>query len=192
MADARHRFLPSKRLAGSRTARSKTASGFSLRSGAAWTLALAAAVYLARPLFSPPPSDDPRTGFAARGADFRALKDMIAAEPSVTSVGPDNLREYWLFDGRWSSPRRPGAFLTRAEMLKEVGMPADRFETYLSLLKSVGAYRVARTGDGKGVRVVVRMLPNRAGTSARLVFDAAGGSTGRSSPLGDHWFLEME
>ena len=78
--------------------------------------------------------------------------------------------------------------MTRAEMLKDVGMPADRFETYLSLLKSVGAYRVARMGDGKGVR----MLPNRAGTSARLVYDATGGNAGRSSSLGDHWFLEME
>jgi hypothetical protein len=192
MADARHRFLPSKRLTGARAPRRTAASVFSVRSGVAWTLALAAAFYLVRPLFSSSVSDNPRTHFASRGADFRTLKDMITAETSVTSVGPDNLREYWLFDGRWSSPRRPGAFLTRREMLKEVGMPPDRYEDYLSLLKSVGAYRVARTGNSPDVRVVVRMLPNRGGTSTRLVYDIAGANTGRSSHLGEHWYLEPE
>jgi hypothetical protein len=189
MADTRHRFV-STEAAPARVLRRRPAAAPFLRFGAAWAVLLAAAVLVARPFLSRSPQDA-GLRFAERHSQFRLLKDMLLAEPSVASVGVDNVREYWLFDGRWSSPRRPGQALSRADMLETVALSPSRYDAYLDLLKSVGAYRAVRTGTDPKAKVIVYLLPGPRGAGDRLVHDPSPAARGaRRTGLGDGWFLE--
>src|SRR5262245_10544674 len=117
MADARHRFVPTSPVP-AKAARSAAAPASRvLRAGTAWALVLGVVALLSRPLWQPSAGGDLAALFARQRPRFELLKDMLLAEPLATSVGADNVREYWLFDGRWSSPRRPGRYLSRADML---------------------------------------------------------------------------
>jgi hypothetical protein len=198
MADARHRFVPTPAPAGAarttapaRAARRRSPSGWLLAA------AFAGAGTLLLPSFRSSPGDpDARARFAAHRVQFQLIRDMLLNEPSVTSVGDDNVREYWLFDGRWSSPRRPGESLTRSEMLKAVDLSPKRYESYLDLLKSVGAYRAVRSGAAKNKRVVIHLLPTSKtdGPAPRVVYNAKGETPpgARATPLEDGWALEFD
>lgn len=189
MADARHRFIPTQQSPSSRTAVRRAAAPF-FRTGTAWAVVLGAAVLIMRPFFAP--SGDLSARFTERRAQFEQLRDMLLAEPSVTSVGPDNVREYWLFDGRWSSPRHPGKFLSRADVLEAVALPPSRYEAYLDLLKSVGGYRAAQSGGG--ARVAIHLFPSSKaeGEASRVVYSPGAAVPKRAQPLGDGWYLETD
>jgi hypothetical protein len=191
MADVRHSFVPTASSPAARTA--KRRSPPVLRAGAAWALVLGAGVLLVRPFLKPAPLGDLTARFSMHRSQFQLLSDMLVAEPSVTSVGADNVREYWLFDGRWSSPRTPGRFLSRSQMLEQVGMPPARYEAYLDLLKSLGAYRAVRSSapTGRAPRIILHMLPSADGPSPRLVHDPAR-PPAAGTPLGDGWYAEAE
>lgn len=196
MADARHRFVPTAP-APTRALRRSAPPGAAkaARAGTAWALVLGVAVLLGRPLFMPPGGGDAAARFASQHPRFNLIKDMLLAEPTVTSVGADNVREYWLFDGRWSSPRLPGRFLSRADMLEAVGLAPVRYEAYLDILKSLGAFRAARSGSGPAGRVTVHMLPSSKGeaSSTRVVHVPAGATVSRHSvPLGEGWYIETD
>lgn len=195
MADARHRFVPTEQSstqARAATRRAASSSPF-LRTGTAWALVLGAAFLIARPFFAPGAADA-GTRFTRHQVQFQLIKDMLLAEPAVTSVGADNVREYWLFDGRWSSPRRPGKFLSRADMLEAVALTPARYDAYLDLLKTVGAYRAAQSGAGDGRRVTIHLLPSSKndGETARLVYSPGAVAPKRAQPLGGDWYLETE
>jgi hypothetical protein len=155
-------------------------------------LALGTAAFLAIPFFHSTDAGNSRARFFERQIQFRLLKDMLLAEPSVTSVGPDNVREFWFFDGRWSSPRRPGLFLSREEMLKAVDLSPRRYDAYLDLLKTVGGYRAVRSGPGLHGRVAVQMFAPAKEAPSRVVYDPALGASKRSTSLGGGWFLETD
>jgi hypothetical protein len=184
MAETRHRFVPTPRTGASvRTARRR---GFPRVLTLTVTAAAAAFLW---PLFRAPMPDASRLHFESRRPALDRLKTLLLSEPTVFSVGPDNVREYWLFDGQWTSPKRPGQPLSRDQMLRAVGLSADRYEDYLTLLSVAGAYRAVRGGEGYSRRVVVYLLPAFGQPSARVVFEEEGAATGRAV-LGDGWFVE--
>ncbi len=194
MADARHRFVPTAET----PARTRASRAAGVRSPSGWLLGAAflGAGALLVPSFRSKGDPDARARFAAHRVQFQLLRDMLLNEPSVTSVGADNVREFWLFDGRWSSPRRPGDFLSRAEMLEAVDLAPRRYETYLDLLKTVGAYRAVRSGSSKNRRVVVHLLPSSKTDSPapRVVYNAKGETPpgARAVPLEEGWSLEFD
>lgn len=109
-------------------------------------------------------ADQLRRHFTARRTDFVRLRDMIAAEPSLASIGVDNVGEYWLFDGSWTASDRRFVAYSRREMLEAAGLPSERYERYLALLGRVGAYRVARQNVlGAPLRGTVFLFPDPQG-----------------------------
>ena len=118
---------------------------------------VAGGILLGGALDPPAPSDASlRAVFDAHEAKFNALRDMIFSEPSLQSIGDDNVRNFWLSRGKWErSPDPHHRRYSEKEMLEQVGLDEDRYRTYRSLLKSVGAYRVKKGGNYKeGVMAV--------------------------------------
>lgn len=106
--------------------------------------------------------------FIAHRADFERLRDMILSEPVVTSVGVDNVGDYWLFDGRWVAAGNRFTTFARSEMLEATGLSEERHRDYLSALSAARAYRVLRkpaVGTGRWGRVV--LFPPAQGTFPR-------------------------
>jgi hypothetical protein len=191
MADARHRFVPTQEAA------VRPARAAARRSGSGWFVgaAVLAAGVVLLPSFRAKGDPDARARFSAHRAQFQLLKDMMLNEPSVTSVGPDNVREFWFFDRRWSSPRQPGRSMNRAEMLEAAGLAPERYDAYLELLKSVGGYRAVRSGAARSRRVTIHIFPSKetGGPSAQVVWNAASAKPSvTGEPLGDGWSLEFD
>jgi hypothetical protein len=184
---ARHRFVPTQR-----SAERRAPSRSLIRAGTAWAVVLAAVVLVARPFLESSGVADASSRFVSSRGQFRLIKDMLLSEPTLTSVGIDNVREYWLFDGRWSSPRAPGRFLTRDGMLTAVGLSSTRYDSYLSLLKSVGAHRAVRAGSGRDGRVTVHLVPTSRGAASRVVFDPLRSRAVGGTALDDGWYLDVD
>jgi hypothetical protein len=120
----------------------------------------AGAYVLLSPLFQTT-SSSLEDHFQVHRADFDQLRDMMISEPSLESVGVENVGDYWLFDGRWTAPGRRFAAYSRAEMLAATGLSAERYQAYLDLLGRARAYRVARQGGGRdSLKGSVFLLPN--------------------------------
>lgn len=98
--------------------------------------------------------------FQTHRADFVRLQGMISTEPTLTSVGVDNVGDYWLYDGQWTASHRKFVTYSRNEMLESVNLPPERYEDYLDRLGRVGAYRVARQRvSPHGSRGTIFLLP---------------------------------
>lgn len=155
------------------------------------------------------PSDaDIERRFTAHQVELERLRDMILAEPVVTSVGVDNVGDYWLFDGRWVAAGNRFATFDRREMLEATGLSEERHRDYLAALSAARAYRVLRkptVGTGRWGRVV--LFPPAKGETARraptfvfserppeplLSFDKAQRSHGTAyARLADGWYAEF-
>lgn len=89
---------------------------------------------------------------------------MVAEEPSVTSIGVDNVGSFWLFDGSWTASDRRFVAYSRREMLEAAGLSPERYERYLTLLGRAGAYRVTRQSVfGSPLRGTVFLFPDPQG-----------------------------
>ncbi len=171
--------------------------------------ALAAGAVAAILYFSPiGPSrgDDPRGRFTARRPDFTRLRDMIASESSLMSIGVDNVGEFWLFDGKWTASGQRFVAYSRPEMLEAAGLSAKRYDAYLSLLGRVGAYRVARQSTlGGSLRGMVFLFRDSqgGGPAVDIVFSqrqpepllswnaARSESRPAYAKLDDGWYVEF-
>lgn len=160
-------------------------------------------------LLGRPPSDAGlERRFLAHRADLERLRDMILAEPVVSSVGVDNVGDYWLFDGRWVAAGNRFATFDRREMLESTGLSEERHRDYLAALSAARAYRVLRkpsVGTGRWGRVV--LFPPAKGKGARraptfvfserppeplLPFEKAQRSHGTAyARLADGWYAEF-
>lgn len=146
--------------------------------------------------------------FVAHRVELERLRDMILAEPVVTSVGVDNVGDYWFFDGRWVAAGNRFATFDRREMLEATGLSEERHRDYLAALSAARAYRVLRkptAGTGRWGRVV--LFPPAKGEAARraptfvfserppeplLSFDKAQRSHGTAyARLADGWYAEF-
>jgi hypothetical protein len=84
----------------------------------------------------------------------------MAVEPSLDSVGVDNVEDFWFFDGRWTASGNRFLAYTRAEMLEAVGLSPARYHAYLDLLGKVHAYRVVRqSARGVPLRGSIFLFP---------------------------------
>ncbi|MBL0058930.1 MAG: hypothetical protein IPP35_07430 [Elusimicrobia bacterium] len=121
---------------------------------------IAALGYFFLPVFrSESPADLP-AHFRAHRADFNALRDRLAAEPSLEAVGVDNVEDFWLFDGHWTASGNRFLAYTRSEMLEAVGLAPARYQAYLDLLGKVHAYRVVRqSARGVPLRGSIFLFP---------------------------------
>jgi hypothetical protein len=132
---------------------------------------------------------------------------MISSEPSLTSVGIDNVGDYWLFDGQWTASHRRFVTYSRTEMLESVNLSEQRYKDYLLRLGRVGAYRVARQRlSGTGARGTIFLLPTpgHRGTKTNIIFssqppepllpwDAARQSARPAFAELDHgWYVEFQ
>lgn len=98
------------------------------------------------------PEESMARHFARHRADFERLRDLISAEPALTSVGLDHVGDYALFDGRWLAPGNRFRAVSRAEMLAAVGLSSERYQTYRDALARAQAHRVFRRSTEGGAR----------------------------------------
>ena len=81
-----------------------------------------------------PPTDAAlRETFAANQATFERLHQMMQTDKSVVRIGNDVVGNIW-FDSSDSS---------LADALLSAGLPRERYDDYMELLRQVGAYRVS-------------------------------------------------
>jgi hypothetical protein len=93
---------------------------------------------------STPKDESLQDDFKRNLSKFEALRDMIINEPEITSIGNDNVEDFWLNHGKWTTHSPPYTKYSEEDMLNLVGLSKERYNTYLGLLEAVGGYRVTK------------------------------------------------
>jgi len=119
---------------------------------------------------TPPSDEDLRARFREHSAQFLRLRSMILEEPAVSSVGDDNVGDFWLDRGEWTTHEPPYRSLTQAEMLQAVGLAQGRYQEYLDLLDAVGAYRVTKRSNGEMTVCIFRSGLVSSGINKNVVY----------------------
>jgi hypothetical protein len=75
------------------------------------------------------------------------LKSLILEE-DISSIGDDNVGDYWFHNNRWTTHKPPYEKSLETEMLVKVGLSENRYDYNLGLLKELEAYRITKTIEG--------------------------------------------
>jgi len=82
--------------------------------------------------------------FQKHKSEFVLLRDMILDDEEFLSVENDNVGDFWLSHGKWTTYKPPYENYSKQKMLETVGLSEGRYDEYLKLLDEVGAYTVSR------------------------------------------------
>ena len=86
-----------------------------------------------------------KSGFAENRASFEQLYSMIQEDTTVSpcfAVGADHIGNYWGYSGKWNTNQNYERKISIEEVLKEVGLSAQRYQDYLALFKDTGSERI--------------------------------------------------
>lgn len=132
--------------------------------------------------------------FVQNESFFVQLRDLIQEGEYLTSVGYDNVGDFWLAGKEWINHQPPYDRYTQQEMLNLVGLSAERYEQYLNLLDLIGGYRVSKEpSEGRIVIHISKSGRASSGTALNIVYYSSTPiflSYATYTEIGDGWYIE--
>ena len=112
-----------------------------------------------------------RKVFDEHYSELGELKDMIISETDILAIGYDNVGDFWLDQGRWTTHKPPYTSYTEDEMLHLVGLAQERYHKYLQLIESVNGYRITKSISNKRISIHLSRVGNvSSGQTVNIVF----------------------